>query len=405
MKSRIVIFALLILLVGVAAHGQTSNPEQWQARAVQKYPALGVQGSDFNQRFIAEYNRRQATRPDFFTDPKWPMTLADEVAAGAGGGPWEVVSGEFLGWWNRLPPDGRVAAMIASAGFGLALLLSLLGKYQRWSRWRHICKEWDSFFAMIERIQALAIVPSHIELERNEHAFFCAASALYETRALRDGRPRKPSFRVAKGMWISETRGRSLGRQEWAMIDSGMLTVTNHRIVFDGLREARSIPLQRVLTLTPMRDSVDIEIENRQKNMAFIARNPLILASIMRLARDGCEALPAEDYQRRGNADTQGARSSQTPPPPPPKQEGARRPSGASGGESEEASHAAVLGLSGVFTAEDLKRRYHDRIKEYHPDKVAALGPKLREVAETESKKINAAYQYLLERFPKGRNQ
>jgi hypothetical protein len=254
---------------------------------------------------------------------------------------------------------------------------------------------------LIERIQALAIVPTHIELERNEHAFFCAASSLYETRAVRYSQSSRSSFRVARGMWIGETRSRSLSRQEWTLIDSGMLTVTNHRIVFDGLREARSVPLKGVLTFTPMRDSVDIAIENRQKNMAFIARNPLILASIMRLARDGCEALPADDCQRRGSAETHGAWSS--PPPPPPNQEKSREQSYANNMESEETTHAATLGLGGNFTVDELKRRYYERIKEYHPDKVAALGPKLREVAEIESKKINAAYQYFLKRFPSGR--
>ena len=254
---------------------------------------------------------------------------------------------------------------------------------------------------MIERIQALAVVPTHIELERNEHAFFCAASSLYETRAVRDRQSGSSSFRVARGMWIGQTRGRSLSRQEWTMIDSGMLTVTNHRIVFDGLREARSIPLKGVLTFTPMSDCVDLAIENRQKNMAFIARNPLILASIMRLARDGCEALPADDYQRRGNAGTGGARSSA----PPPRQEKTGPEASASRPESEESLHMTTLGLNGAFTAAELKRRYYERIKEYHPDKVAALGPKLREVAEIESKKINAAYQYLLKRFPGGRTK
>lgn len=34
-------------------------------------------------------------------------------------------------------------------------------------------------------------------------------------------------------------------------------------------------------------------------------------------------------------------------------------------------------------------------IQQYHPDKVTALGPKLREVAEVEGKKINVAYDLL----------
>jgi DnaJ-domain-containing protein 1 len=38
-------------------------------------------------------------------------------------------------------------------------------------------------------------------------------------------------------------------------------------------------------------------------------------------------------------------------------------------------------------------------MQEYHPDKVAALGTKIRELSEQESKKINAAYELLLKRI------
>ncbi len=34
-------------------------------------------------------------------------------------------------------------------------------------------------------------------------------------------------------------------------------------------------------------------------------------------------------------------------------------------------------------------------IQQYHPDKVAALGPKLRELAEVEGKRINIAFALL----------
>ena len=41
---------------------------------------------------------------------------------------------------------------------------------------------------------------------------------------------------------------------------------------------------------------------------------------------------------------------------------------------------------------------------EYHPDRVAALGPKLREVAEHETKKINAAYEFFTAKYATDRN-
>ncbi len=41
---------------------------------------------------------------------------------------------------------------------------------------------------------------------------------------------------------------------------------------------------------------------------------------------------------------------------------------------------------------EEIRKAYQHRIAEYHPDKVAALGAELRELAERKSKEINLAY-------------
>jgi DnaJ-domain-containing protein 1 len=70
---------------------------------------------------------------------------------------------------------------------------------------------------------------------------------------------------------------------------------------------------------------------------------------------------------------------------------------------SEEIAYARVLGLSGRVTFDDIKRHYRERVREYHPDKVAALGPKLRELAEDEMKKINAAYEFFTAKYGNNR--
>ena len=75
-----------------------------------------------------------------------------------------------------------------------------------------------------------------------------------------------------------------------------------------------------------------------------------------------------------------------------------------SGAASDEVTHARVLGLRGRVTFTDIKRHYRERMLEYHPDKVAALGPKLRELAENESKKINAAYEFFTAKYESDRN-
>jgi DnaJ like chaperone protein len=53
---------------------------------------------------------------------------------------------------------------------------------------------------------------------------------------------------------------------------------------------------------------------------------------------------------------------------------------------------AAVLGVSADASMEEIRKAYQHRIAEYHPDKVAALGAELRELAERKSKEINLAY-------------
>jgi DnaJ-domain-containing protein 1 len=57
-------------------------------------------------------------------------------------------------------------------------------------------------------------------------------------------------------------------------------------------------------------------------------------------------------------------------------------------------TYAQVLGLGSGRSIDNIKACYRERMKEYHPDKVAQLAPKFRELAEVESKKINAAYDY-----------
>ena len=59
-----------------------------------------------------------------------------------------------------------------------------------------------------------------------------------------------------------------------------------------------------------------------------------------------------------------------------------------------------VLGLTGKgITKEDVKRRYRELSLQYHPDTVNHAGPKIKELAEKEMKKINEAYAYFEKKY------
>ena len=64
-----------------------------------------------------------------------------------------------------------------------------------------------------------------------------------------------------------------------------------------------------------------------------------------------------------------------------------------------EAGFAETLGLEKPYAEEEIKSAYRKLIAQYHPDRVSAMGPEIREVAETKAKEINEAYEYFRKKF------
>jgi DnaJ-class molecular chaperone len=54
------------------------------------------------------------------------------------------------------------------------------------------------------------------------------------------------------------------------------------------------------------------------------------------------------------------------------------------------------LGVSHSATMDEIKLAYKARIKQNHPDRVREMSPMFRELAEAETKKLNAAYEEAL---------
>ncbi len=61
--------------------------------------------------------------------------------------------------------------------------------------------------------------------------------------------------------------------------------------------------------------------------------------------------------------------------------------------------YGQVLGLKGKISKNEIRKKYLKMISLYHPDKVAGLGKELRELAESKTKEINIAYQWLKKRY------
>jgi hypothetical protein len=128
----------------------------------------------------------------------------------------------------------------------------------------------------------LPTVSTNLFLKPGESAFYDCTSSLYETRAVRQFQAGHVGFRVAKGVWVGGSQGRSVSSQEWSKIDDGRLTITNTRIIFEGTKGSRNMPLNKIIDVQSFLDGVELAIENKQKNVIFTAPNPYIAEGIIR---------------------------------------------------------------------------------------------------------------------------
>jgi hypothetical protein len=66
-----------------------------------------------------------------------------------------------------------------------------------------------------------------------------------------------------------------------------------------------------------------------------------------------------------------------------------------------EAYYLEALGLTGAVTMDSVIEAYKEKIKETHPDKVQHMAKKIRDLAEKETKELNAARDFFNQRFRK----
>jgi len=73
-------FFVLTLLGSSVAIAQTTSDE-WQREALRLFPEIGIRGSKLNAQFLQAVSAAKKARPELFSDPRWPMTIAEEVAS------------------------------------------------------------------------------------------------------------------------------------------------------------------------------------------------------------------------------------------------------------------------------------------------------------------------------------
>jgi hypothetical protein len=177
----------------------------------------------------------------------------------------------------------------------IIVVVSQVRAKQRRTQRELMVQQARDFIATVQQKRALTTVATTIILKPDEQAFYSTPSTLYETRAVRRYQAGHTAFRVAKGVYVGGTSGRSISTQEWAKLDTGSLTITNKRLVFVGDKEDRTIPLNKVVSVDSTLTEIVVSVEGRQKVMTLTVPNSLIAAAIIRLSPHANDPLNLPD--------------------------------------------------------------------------------------------------------------
>lgn len=118
-------------------------------------------------------------------------------------------------------------------------------------------------------------IPSPI-LFKKEEEIRCAipSVSLREPRSVRtsSGSYGGPSFRVAKGVYfrVGSFGSRSESHEEIKVIDEGILTLTNQRVVFSGQKRTLNIKLDKIISVEPYSNGIALRREGKQKTQYLV---------------------------------------------------------------------------------------------------------------------------------------
>ncbi len=139
----------------------------------------------------------------------------------------------------------------------------------------------DEATKLQEYINKLDADKRKILLKANEKLYFHGFSEFLEERMIRELSSGFAGFRVARGVWLGGSSGSSESFPTLKKIDKGTLTITSRRIIFNGTYKNIEIKLDKITTLEPFSNAIEIGQENRQKTMVFTTEYPFsILYSI-----------------------------------------------------------------------------------------------------------------------------
>ncbi len=147
-------------------------------------------------------------------------------------------------------------------------------KLRRYNEWKRI----------VETSKTVPSVPCNLVLPLGEICFWVDEGVtLYEVRSVRTSSHTFGSVPIVKGVRIGKGISTSESEDQWRPIACGTLYVTNKKIFFDGDKQNRTIPLNKVASIKAEPSTVEISASSRQKSMIFDGANGSAIQDVIHL--------------------------------------------------------------------------------------------------------------------------
>ncbi len=113
--------------------------------------------------------------------------------------------------------------------------------------------------------------PSGVLLKRGEYAVITNNNVKYcQERTRTEHHSVGASFRVTKGIKVGVGKSNPVTKEGFAVLDYGVLTLTNKRLIFVGDRKSTTIPISKISALERYRDGIDITKEGVMRQTRFV---------------------------------------------------------------------------------------------------------------------------------------
>jgi hypothetical protein len=158
-------------------------------------------------------------------------------------------------------------------------LKDVLGKVIEKGRDGLVSFQLNQKFSDLEKISGKKLFEqTGLILKRGEILLYCQSADFFEERAIRVYNAGHYGVRITKGFWIGGTKGHSESHGEMRKIDTGVLSVTSDRFLFNGKLKNHSIPIKKINHVQPYKREIEVGSDTRQKVLVFSTDVPQQLA-------------------------------------------------------------------------------------------------------------------------------